>query len=230
MAIGYFSLELCVLNSGKNSPLARQKPRSEGSYGQIYSFPFFGEKIAIKSFRLSSEEEKVQNTIAKVIHEYCVMRVCHFLGCGPFAPRYLGYDIVIFNDAAEFAMEECAAVRVEADFMQQMLVGLGTMHRFRIMHMDINSDNVMYSPRRGKNVFIDFGFSEVIAEECGRKTKTAFRGTPQFVSFEMFQLFTLTSESAYVDLYYNDLVCLQNSEKYAQEYLQEQKVLTVIEV
>ncbi len=50
------------------------------------------------------------------------------------------------------------------------------------MHMDINWNNIMYSPTYRKNIFIDFGFSEVIAEECGFKTYTSFKGTPQYIS------------------------------------------------
>jgi serine/threonine protein kinase len=44
---------------------------------------------------------------------------------------------------------------------------MGTLHRFKIMHMDINPDNMMFSQTFGKTVFIDFGLSEVIEENCG---------------------------------------------------------------
>lgn len=47
---------------------------------------------------------------------------------------------------------------------------LATLHSNKIVHLDINPDNVMFSPRLGRPVFIDFGLSELIGEECGFKT------------------------------------------------------------
>ena len=40
----------------------------------------------------------------------------------------------------------------------------------------------MFSPKFQKTVFIDFGFSELLNEEIGFKTLTAFKGTAEFVS------------------------------------------------
>lgn len=89
-----------------------------------------------------------------------------------------------------------------------MLYALGIMHRFKVVHIDINSNNIMFSPGHGKNVFIDFGYSRILREECGLKSLTSYRGTFQFVSEEMARLFSLESSVDFVDLYYNDLVCL----------------------
>lgn len=60
-----------------------------------------------------------------------------------------------------------------------------------MVHLDINSWNVMYSPKHCKLVFIDFGFSTIIAEDLGFKTLIGFHGTPEFVSPEMLKLFSL---------------------------------------
>jgi serine/threonine protein kinase len=49
------------------------------------------------------------------------------------------------------------------------------------MHMDINPNNVMFSRSMQKIVFIDFGLSEIIKEDCGFETLTFYRGTPNYV-------------------------------------------------
>jgi serine/threonine protein kinase len=84
------------------------------------------------------------------------------------------------------------------------------MHRFHVVHRDINLENIMWSPKRQRAVFADFGLSDWIAEEGGLKTFTVFHGTPNFVSKEMLKLFSIEVEHGFVDLYYNDLVGLQN--------------------
>ncbi len=61
----------------------------------------------------------------------------------------------------------------------------------------------------GKYVFIDFGLSRLIGEFLGFKTYTHFRGSLNFVSEEMMQLFQQSS-SKRIDLYFNDLFALKN--------------------
>ena len=75
--------------------------------------------------------------------------------------------------------------------------------------MDIKPPNIMLSPSLNKAVFIDFGFAEVLAEECGFKTMTSFRGTMFYTSPEMRKLYL--NVAGWVDLYYNDLFGLQMS-------------------
>ena len=57
-----------------------------------------------------------------------------------------------------------------------------TLHSFKIMHLDIKPQNIMFIPSLKKIVFVDFGFSEIIKEEQGLKTDIDFRGTPEYVS------------------------------------------------
>jgi serine/threonine protein kinase len=90
-------------------------------------------------------------------------------------------------------------------------MSLGRLHQYKVMHMDITPENIMFSRRLNKPVFIDFGFSNIIPQMCGFKTYTEFKGTPQYSSKEMLKLFSVESKWDYVDLYYNDLHCLQKS-------------------
>ena len=41
------------------------------------------------------------------------------------------------------------------------------MHEFGVIHLDINPENIMWSPLKQKPVFIDFGFSDVVKEKQG---------------------------------------------------------------
>lgn len=73
----------------------------------------------------------------------------------------------------------------------------------------------MFSSIQKQIVFIDFGFSLLVAEEAGYKTLSTYHGTFNFISKEMAKLFgRQKEENGFVDLYYNDLVGLQKTFKY----------------
>ena len=97
--------------------------------------------------------------------------------------QLLGFDIIVFNNCVEFAMETCSPI---CDFTEkersELLQNLIFLHHFKIFHLDINPSNIMYSPNFQKLVFIDFGFSETIELEPGHKVSTTFKGTPEYVS------------------------------------------------
>ena len=88
----------------------------------------------------------------------------------------------------------------------------------------------MYSTTCNKPIFIDYGFSDIIKEKVGFKTLTSFQGTASYVSKEMLALFSVEDKQGYVDLYYNDLVCFQNSVEQIKKntYKQQQKALNLI--
>ena len=88
--------------------------------------------------------------------------------------------------------------------------------------MDINPNNLMFSPKSNKIVFIDFGLSKIIREDCSFKTFTNFNGTPQYVSKEMLKLLSVDSTGDFIDLYYNDLVCLKNTSKHLSFFFSEE--------
>ena len=82
-----------------------------------------------------------------------------------------------------------------------------TLHRHKIVHMDIKPDNVMFSPTLNKLVFIDYGLSKIIDEEVGLKTLSTFQGTAQFLSREMMALLAKGNKAkGDIDLYFNELV------------------------
>jgi len=51
------------------------------------------------------------------------------------------------------------------------------MHRLRLVHFDIKPENIMYSRKQGKYVFIDFGLSAFSGEDLGSKNLINFVGS-----------------------------------------------------
>lgn len=68
----------------------------------------------------------------------------------------------------------------------------------------------MLSRTYKKTVFIDFGLSKIVKEVMGFKTVTSFCGSVRLCTNEMMDCF-LQKRNLKVDLYYNDLHCLQGS-------------------
>lgn len=84
------------------------------------------------------------------------------------------------------------------------------LHTLNICHNDIKLENIGWSRRLKKFVFLDFGFTKYISENLGFKTYTKFEGTYKYSSDELRKMYLLRNCS-YVDLYYNDLHALQET-------------------
>lgn len=65
----------------------------------------------------------------------------------------------------------------------------------------------MFSPTFNKYVFVDFGLSKIIKNPIGFETLTVFSGTLKYSSSQMRKTY-LCQSPLYVDLYYNDAICL----------------------
>lgn len=84
------------------------------------------------------------------------------------------------------------------------------LHSLNICHGDIKNSNIAWSPHFQKMVFLDFGFSLPVKEEIGGRTYTRYFGTFDY-SIEEFKKAYFLKTEVYVDLYYNDLYCLQKT-------------------
>lgn len=84
------------------------------------------------------------------------------------------------------------------------------LHSLNICHKDIKYENIGYSKIYEKFVFLDFGFSKCLSEPIGYKSITNYEGTFNYSSDEMKKLYFLRRKS-HVDLYFNDLCCLQKT-------------------
>lgn len=63
------------------------------------------------------------------------------------------------------------------------------MHQLGIIHGDIKLENIMWSPKLNKNVYVDFGLSKIIGEKPGFKTLTKYFGTYSYCCKDMRTLF-----------------------------------------
>lgn len=101
----------------------------------------------------------------------------------------MGFDIVAYDDSVMFCMEKCTVLEhLDIEVVNKLKRNLKIMHKYRLIHYDINPNNIMFSPHFNKPVFIDFGFSSAVSEVPGMKTATIFRGTPAFSSEDMTRL------------------------------------------
>lgn len=106
--MGDFILTISILNSNRNSPLTKEKELSEGAYGKLYTFSFLGQNIAAKSYKAAHiKDEKFQIAMSRTIQEYSIAKICDCLGCGPAMKTCFGFDLLVFNNRIEFAMELC---------------------------------------------------------------------------------------------------------------------------
>lgn len=150
------------------------------------------------------------------------MKICSSFQCGPYLSPIFGFDIVAYDDSVMFCMEKCTVLdHIDHEVVNELKRSLKIMHRFHLIHYDINPNNIMFSPHFKKPIFIDFGFSSSVAEVPGMKTLTIYRGTPAFSSKDMTRLLGNKQPAGYIDVYHNDIHCLQISINRIRELLKE---------
>ena len=98
-------------------------------------------------------------SMQKIIKEYCIGKISSALECGPFIGNILGFDMIVFNNRIEFAMEQCLPLYEVSDWKSDVLLEeMMTLHNYKVVHLDINPANVMYS-RKYENWFsLTLGF------------------------------------------------------------------------
>jgi hypothetical protein len=111
------------LNSDKNSPLSKRRPFSEGEYGRAYLLKSTKGEVVVKSISLSLniDFKKRREMLAQMLKEYSIAKICEALGCGPTLPRAFGFDLLIFRNSIEFAMEKCSPLTVFSDKDEEKL-------------------------------------------------------------------------------------------------------------
>jgi serine/threonine protein kinase len=73
-------------------------------------------------------------------------------------------------------MEKCEELpkiihHVADEQLRELKRSLLALHHFNIVHLDIKPMNILYSPSKKRLVFLDFGFSKLIKETLGQRTK-----------------------------------------------------------
>ena len=112
-------------------------------------------------------------------------------------------------------MEKCIELRSSTsnrikENIDKLKEKLKILHRLKILHLDIKPSNIMFSPHHQDVVFIDFGFSKMVSEDVGTKSRCPFFGSINYCSHEMLKAFH-EDQDQMVDLYYNDAHSLQVS-------------------
>jgi serine/threonine protein kinase len=203
--IGHFRLTLSVLRHRAHSPLLPDHAKA-GGYGRVHFFRLAEREVCLKSIPLRPSETP-QKTFEKAVKEYSILKICAAMGCAPRLEGCLGFDVVVYDDCLQYAMERG---RPFAEMTPELRAGLRQrlrlMHDFGIVHTDVKPENVVWSESRQCAVFIDFGFSEAIREPRGQKTRSIFKGTPNYASPPMLAL--MTEHVGHIDLYYNDAYAL----------------------
>jgi tRNA A-37 threonylcarbamoyl transferase component Bud32 len=113
-------------------------------------------------------------------------KIAWMLGSGPEVNNFQGFDILVFKDCIEFAMEYCeTTVELGEKAARDLRRALLHNHLFQLIHFDIKLENVCYLARERKYVLIDYGLSEIVPESAGCKSFTKFKGTLTNSSPEM---------------------------------------------
>lgn len=68
----------------------------------------------------------------------------------------------------------------------------------------------MWSNSLKHEVFIDFGLSQIVKGGPGIKYPMTFKGSPNYCSYQMTSLM-ISPVGGYVDIYYNDVYCLNET-------------------
>lgn len=92
----------------------------------------------------------------------------------------MGYDIAIYRNCLEFEMEFCIQqkeIPEKVNYEQQAKTAVKIAHFFRLIHYDIKPENICFSPKQDRLVFIDFGFSEFSSVELGEMQMMSFKGS-----------------------------------------------------
>lgn len=179
-----------------------------GAFATTYFSILHGKDIAIKCHLIVAED--FSSKLQDIIKEYCLLAEASSLKAGPAMMNFLNWNLIIYRNCIEFAMEKCENdLSKSASVGQELRESLRALHQRRLIHFDIKPDNICFSPAFNRAVFIDFGLSEIVREAKGEKTETRFKGSMAYCSEAMKKC--LTVGRAEVDLYENDEVCLENS-------------------
>jgi len=148
----------------------------------------------------------------EAIREYCFLKIAEQLRVGPELTTGLRFDAYCFTDYFCFGMEMCENYLYsgKTTIQKDLMLNLKLLHSYHIVHFDIKPDNIAFSNKWAKFVFIDFGLTDCIQEDIGSLKMMSFRGSLEYCSPSFYNLYTNPNQNL-VDPYYNDCHCLDAS-------------------
>jgi serine/threonine protein kinase len=201
VSIGVFSLDVLMLNIAQPAQTIRRKLFAKGTFGEIFDassadrsevikrITFRRRQIALSEARNLTNWQLKANygELQNILIEYGFCRICSALGVGPKVRTFQNFDVVCYDNAAQFLLEKCKPLQSQPldEIEPQLLYCLKVMHTFKLIHKDIKPANIMYSPSLQNFVLLDFGVSTYLKEEIGFKTLTHREGTYRYMSLEM---------------------------------------------
>jgi serine/threonine protein kinase len=225
VTIGSFSVSVRVLNIAADELRAyKGSVIGTGNFGEVLlesgvEGNFVTKRIAFKNMAQVCRKaahgvdwyvRANYSEIENVLMEYAIAKVCGIFGVGvPLFTPY-GFDILCFKDHLEFSMELCYSRTIpkgNEEVAKRLRYCLRVMHLLGMVHKDIKHANILYCASVDDYVFCDFGLSHAVAESLGFTSHTHREGTNKFMSPEMRSI--KERDSAYIDLYYNDMYGLQ---------------------
>jgi len=117
--------------------------------------------------------------LEEVICEVAISKLCAMFGIGPDVETSIPFDLIVYEDAMQFHLEECEniigklkksgnKINIEVERLEEnILDGLRVLHSLHIAHKDIKPDNMLWSNRLGKYILCDFGVAEYVKENIG---------------------------------------------------------------
>jgi serine/threonine protein kinase len=189
VTFGRFEFEVTVLNEERPSSSHYFNCKTSRADSSILFAFTEDQEVVIKCFPFSDPTQSSE-AFGKALRELCFLKVAHGLGLGPKLTNMSGFDLIFYENCVELSMERCEEIpKVIHSIGDEELKGLKrdllTLHHFSIVHLDIKPMNILFSPSSKKLVFLDFGFSKLVKEILGQRTRTEFLGTPQYCGPEM---------------------------------------------
>ena len=109
--VGDFTVpELSIANFDYQSPVHKCGNTKDGGFGRIYICESFGKKVAVKCIKKQTNDQSVVENMADALKEYAYQFIAAslmFIKVGPFLNDSFGYNVAVYSDCIEFAMESC---------------------------------------------------------------------------------------------------------------------------
>jgi serine/threonine protein kinase len=111
--------------------------------------------------------------------EVAISKLCSLFGIGPQMELSIPVDLVVYNNAIVFHMEECHPFwkmflqnKDIKSVRENIIRCIKILHNLQIVHKDIKPENFVWSTSQKKYVFCDFTLSHYVIERKTESTLT----------------------------------------------------------